>query len=83
MTPGIDFPNAMAPAMAPADPTRLPMAVAAASASGQDRDTTQTASAFPLLNEWPMVPEEVQIAIGRSAGSIRTPTLMLNGESAA
>jgi hypothetical protein len=82
-TPGIDFPNEMADEIAPADPTRLPIAVAAASASGQDRDTTQTASAFPLLSEWPMVPEEVQSAIGRSAGSMRIPTFMLNGESPA
>jgi hypothetical protein len=45
--------------------TMLPSAVAAASARAASFETTVTASAFPKLREWPMVPDEVQMERGK------------------
>ncbi len=61
-------------------PIRLHTAVAAASARAADGATTDTASAFPKLMEWPMVPEDVQIPAGVSPARIFRATRSLSGD---
>ena len=58
----------------------FPIAVAAASASETDLAFMQTASAFPKLNEWPTVPDDVQIPIGISFFLTIIDSLSLSGE---
>ena len=63
-TPGISR-AAASPSRTPCLPrTRLPTAVAAASAKAQDRAITVAAAESPKLREWPTSPEEVQTPIG-------------------
>src|SRR5512139_3967257 len=60
--------------------TRLPTAVAAASARQAEGDTIVTASAVPKLKEGPTVPDEVQTPKGLLRVDIFIPMRLLKGE---
>ena len=66
--------------MSSATHTRLPKAVAAASARAADSASTIAASARPKLSECPTVPDDVHTPSGRPSREIRTPTFPDRGE---
>lgn len=70
VTPFMDLAKPRATLKSCFDFTKLPVAVATASAKLAFFDKTITESALPKLNEWPTVPEDEHTPKGVSAGLI-------------